>query len=443
MQPISGVSHNHHVKQLTLGPIHHVRGTIRLPGSKSLSNRVLLLAAQAHGTTRIHNLLDSDDTRRMRDALTALGVRITANADASQCSVEGNDGAFMHDAAQPVELYLGNAGTAVRPLTAALCLGRGRYVLRGDSRMHERPIADLTDALQQLGVDIEFLGKPGYLPLVINAAGFQGAAVTVRGDVSSQFLTALLMAAPLAAQALDIRVEGELVSKPYIQITLATLARFGVNVTHDDRLSQFRIEPTPLVSPGDFLVEGDASSATYLLAAAAIAGGPVRVEGIGRNSVQGDIAFVDVLAKMGADVRWGNDWVEVRRGGTNRLRAVDLDLNHITDAAMTVATAALFADGTTRIRNIWNWRVKETDRLSAMATELRKLGAQVEESNDSITITPPVRLRAATIDTYDDHRMAMAFSLAALGDAAITINDPDCVAKTFPEYFAVLASLCA
>ena len=430
------------MKQLTLGPIRHVRGTIRLPGSKSLSNRALLLAAMASGTTHIKNLLDSDDTRHMRTALTALGVLLT-NDDAGECIVTGNGGTFQHDGQPPIELYLGNAGTAVRPLTAALCLGRGDYVLRGDPRMHERPIADLTDALQQLGADIRFLETPGFLPLAIHATGLRGGTVTVRGDVSSQFLTALLMAAPLAQQPLDIHVEGELVSKPYIRITLASLAQFGTHVQHDDALSHFHVEPTALVSPGNFLVEGDASSATYLLAAAAIGGGPVRVEGIGKRSVQGDIAFVEVLAQMGADVRWGDDWVEVRRGGANRLRAVDLDLNHITDAAMTVATAALFADGTTRIRNVWNWRVKETDRLAAMATELRKLGATVVEGEDSLTITPPARLRAATIDTYEDHRIAMAFSLAALGDVAVTINDPDCVAKTFPDYFTVLAALTA
>ena len=437
------LQHRSIVKQLTLSPVRHVHGTVRLPGSKSLSNRALLLAAQARGTTCIHNLLDSDDTRRMREALIALGVRMQVNDDASECIVEGNGGAFSHDGEQAIELYLGNAGTAVRPLTAALSLGHGRFVLRGDARMHERPIGDLTDALQQLGVDIAFLAQAGFLPLAINAHGFNGGDVSVRGDVSSQFLTALLMAAPLASQALDIYVEGELVSKPYIKITLATLAAFGVQVAHDEALTHFHIEPTPLISPGDFLVEGDASSATYLLAAAAIAGGPVRVEGIGKQSVQGDIAFVDVLAKMGADVRWGDDWVEVRRGGNNRLHAIDMDLSHITDAAMTVATVALFADGTTRIRNIWNWRVKETDRISAMATELRKLGATVEEGHDSITITPPARLRTATIDTYNDHRVAMAFSLAALGDVGVTINDPDCVAKTFPDYFEVFAALCS
>ena len=431
------------MKQLTLAPIRHVRGSIRLPGSKSLSNRALLLAALARGTTRIHNLLDSDDTRRMREALAALGVMLEVDDAATECLVTGNAGPFSNINAAPLELYLGNAGTAVRPLTAALCLGRGRFLLRGDDRMHERPIADLTEALLERGVTIEFLHRPGYLPLVIHAAGLPGGDIAVRGDVSSQFLTALLMAAPLAMQPSDIRVVGQLVSKPYINITLATLEQFGVHIDHDAALTQFHIEPTPLVSPGNFLVEGDASSATYFLAAGAIAGGPVRVEGIGKRSVQGDIAFVDVLAQMGAEVRWGEDWVEVRRGRVNRLQAIDLDLNHIPDAAMTIATAALFADGTTRIRNIANWRVKETDRLSAMATELRKLGAHVDEGSDSIAITPPERLRTATIDTYDDHRMAMAFSLAALADVAVTINDPDCVAKTFPDYFSALAALCA
>ena len=430
----------------SLGPIQRVRGSVRLPGSKSLSNRMLLLAAMAEGETRLHNLLDSDDTRRMREALHTLGVQMRQETDSNGLAdvlhVQGLGGPFAHASEHDLELYLGNAGTAVRPLTAALCLGTGSYVLRGDARMHERPIRDLTDALAPLGVDIQFLAEPGYLPLRVRANGLPGGLVKVRGDVSSQFLTALLMAAPLARGPMRIEVEGELVSKPYINITLAALAQFAVHVEHDDALTWFAIDPTPLRSPGDVLVEGDASSATYFLAAAAIAGGPVRVHGLSRASVQGDIAFIEVLQAMGATVRWGDDWVEVERGGSNRLRAVDLDLNHIPDAAMTVVVAALFADGTTRVRNLWNLRVKETDRLTAMSTELRKLGATVEEGRDYLVITPPTRILPASIDTYDDHRMAMAFSLAALGSSAITINDPQCVAKTFPDYFEQFAQIC-
>ena len=408
---------------------------------------MLLLAAMADGETRLHNLLDSDDTRRMREALQALGVVMRSESPSAGqgevLHVQGLAGPFMRAASSDLELFLGNAGTAVRPLTAALCLGSGGYVLRGDPRMHERPIRDLTDALAPLGVDIQFLGEPGYLPLRIQATGLPGGLVKVRGDVSSQFLTALLMSAPLAQGPLRIEVEGELVSKPYINITLAALAQFGVQVQHDAALSWFAINPTPLHSPGDVLVEGDASSATYFLAAAAIAGGPVRVHGVSRTSVQGDIAFIEVLQAMGATVRWGEDWVEVERGGSNRLRAVDLYLNHIPDAAMTVVVAALFADGTTRVRNLWNLRVKETDRLAAMSTELRKLGATIEEGRDYLVITPPTRIRSASIDTYDDHRMAMAFSLAALGTTTITINDPQCVAKTFPDYFELFAQICS
>jgi 3-phosphoshikimate 1-carboxyvinyltransferase len=435
----------HAHRTLTLGPIRRVQGTVHLPGSKSLSNRTLLLAAMASGETAIDNLLDSDDTRRMREALAALGVvlRTEATPEGERLHVQGVGGPFVHTGDAPLELYLGNAGTAVRPLTAALCLGSGTFVLRGDARMHERPIGDLTDALLPLGVNIEFLGNPGYLPLRIEGTGLPGGTVRVRGDVSSQFLTALLMSAPLARAPMRIEVDGELVSKPYILITLASLAQFGVQVRHDDALSWFEIEPTALRSPGRARVEGDASSATYFLAAAAIAGGPVRVHGIDRSSVQGDVAFVDVLSAMGAKVSFGDGWVEVERGGSNRLRAVDLDLNHIPDAAMTVVVAALFADGTTRVRNLWNLRVKETDRLSAMTTELRKLGATVEEGRDYLVVTPPARLRSATIDTYDDHRMAMAFSLAALGDVPVTINDPDCVAKTFPDYFERFARICS
>jgi 3-phosphoshikimate 1-carboxyvinyltransferase len=335
------------------------------------------------------------------------------------------------------ELYLGMAGTAYRPLTAALCLGRGTFRLLGSTRMTERPIADLVDGLRALGASIDYLGNEGFPPLRVHGTGLRGGAVRMNGSVSSQFLTSLLMAAPLADGPVSVTIEGEQVSKPYLDITIDLMRRFGIRVTHD-HYRRFDVPTGRYRSPGTIDVEGDASAASYFLAAAAIRGGPVTVRGIGRDSVQGDVAFVDVLRAMGADVQVGTDFVAVRSAA---LRGLDLDLNAIPDAAMTVAVLALFAQGPTRIRNIANWRVKETDRLAAMATELRKLGAQVAEHADALAITPPARFTPARIETYGDHRMAMCFSLAALGGVPVTILDPGCVAKTFPDYFAVFASI--
>lgn len=423
------------MKSLTLNPIHHVEGVVKLPGSKSISNRILLLAALAEGTTRITNLLDSDDTRYMLDALVALDVGVSRNGDVAE--VIGKAGPLVTKDVER-ELYLGMAGTAYRPLTAALCLGRGTFNLMGSERMSERPIADLVDGLRPLGARIEYLGREGFPPLRVHGTGLRGGNVRMRGNVSSQFLTSLMMAAPLAETPVTVTIEGEQVSKPYLDITLNLMQRFGVRASHDE-YRRFDIPTGRYRSPGSMLVEGDASSATYFLAAAAIRGGPVRVQGIGRDSAQGDIAFVDVLRAMGAKVHVDDDFVEVSAA---RLRGVNLDLNAIPDAAMTVAVLALFADGTTRIRNIANWRVKETDRLAAMATELRKLGAHVTEGTDSIEVTPPKRFESAQIETYGDHRIAMCFSLAALGGVPVTLLDPDCVAKTFPDYFDVFASIC-
>lgn len=426
------------MQSLTLQPVHTASGQITLPGSKSLSNRILLLAALSRGTTKITNLLDSDDVRHMLTALHALGVQVNLSEDKTQCLVQGLGGAFqLVDTTELQTLFLGNAGTAMRPLTAALCASDGTFELTGEPRMYERPIADLVDALRQCGADVEYLGSEGFPPLRIHGHALKGGLVSIRGNVSSQFLTAMLMSAPLCQGDVTIQVEGELVSKPYIDITLDVMKRFGVVVTNNDYQS-FHIQAGQTYeSPGQIMVEGDASSASYFLAAAAIAGGPVRVYGAGSQSVQGDVKFAEVLAQMGADVHWGNDWIEVERPATARLRGVDVDLNHIPDAAMTIATTALFADGPTCIRNVYNWRVKETDRLSAMATELRKVGAAVEEGEDYIRIEPPLSIQSAAIDTYDDHRMAMCFSLASFGDSPITINDPGCTAKTFPTYFAL------
>ncbi|HQR20262.1 MAG TPA: 3-phosphoshikimate 1-carboxyvinyltransferase [Burkholderiaceae bacterium] len=422
---------------LTVDPIHHARGAVRLPGSKSISNRVLLLAALASGETRIDGLLDADDTRVMREALAALGVAFSQSGR-SLC-VGGRAGQFaVHEA----RLFLGNAGTAYRSLTAALAFSGGRYELDGVARMRERPVRDLVDALNSLGARIEYVGVPGYPPLRIQPARQLNADhVSVRGDVSSQFLTGLLMAAPLSApeDGLRVAVDGPLISRPYVDMTVALMERFGVKV--ERRGDAFLVPRLSYRSPGRIEVEGDASGASYFLALGAIAGGPVRVVGVGRGSVQGDVAFAEALQAMGAQCTLADGYIEASAPRAGRLRGVDLDLNHIPDAAMTLAVAALFADGPTTLRNIGSWRVKETDRIAAMATELRKLGATVEEGPDWLRVHPPLRVLEATVDTYDDHRMAMCLSLAAAGGQPVHVRDPKCVSKTFPDYFDALAGL--
>ena len=439
-----------HATSITLNPIHHMEGTINLPGSKSLSNRTLLLAALAHGTTNVTNLLDSDDIRHMLNALKHLGVQYSLSDDKSVCEVQGLGGAFQwHDG---LALFLGNAGTAMRPLAAALCLARedaspqNEVILTGEPRMKERPIQHLVDALLQAGADIRYLENEGYPPIAIRNTGLRGGTIKIDGSISSQFLTALLMAAPLTEGDSEIEIIGELVSKPYIDITLNMMKIFGVEVENQN-YQRFLVKgKQSYQSPGTFLVEGDASSASYFLAAGAIKG-KVKVTGIGKNSIQGDRLFADVLEKMGAKITWGEDFIEAEQAP---LHGVDMDMNHIPDAAMTIATTALFAEGETVIRNIYNWRVKETDRLTAMATELRKelqaeekqtelrkVGADVEEGEDFIRIQPLklTDFKAAEIETYNDHRMAMCFALVALSDTPITILDPDCTAKTFPTFF--------
>lgn len=424
------------MNHLKLDPIAKIDGEVNLPGSKSLSNRALLLAALAKGTSRITNLLESDDTRYMLSALQKLGVEYTLSEDKTECAIVGNSGAIFIEGMQ--ELFLGNAGTAMRPLCAALCLGRGSYLLTGEPRMKERPIGHLVDALRQVGADIRYIENEGYPPVQIEAKGISGGNVEIDGSISSQFLTALLMAAPMAQGDMTIHIIGELVSQPYIDITLHMMKLFGIEVLNEN-YKTFKIKGGQTYQAIEcYMVEGDASSASYFLAAAAIKGGSVKVTGIGKNSIQGDIRFVDVLEQMGAKVEWGDDFVLVSRG---ELHAIDMDFNHIPDAAMTIATTALFVEGTTVLRNIYNWRVKETDRLSAMATELRKVGARVEEGEDFLKITAPKVLRHAAIDTYDDHRMAMCFSLLALDPVSVTINDPECTAKTFPTYFEVLKKI--
>jgi 3-phosphoshikimate 1-carboxyvinyltransferase len=418
-----------------------VSGTVKLPGSKSISNRALLLAALASGETRLFDLLDSDDTRVMLDALRTLGIAV--KQDGAATVVAGAAGAFSVKSA---DLFLGNAGTAFRPLTATLALCGGDYRLSGVARMHERPIGDLVDALRGLGARIDYTGVEGYPPLHIEPATISaGGNVSVRGDVSSQFLSALLMALPLTGQRTTIAVEGDLISKPYVEITLNMMHCFGVEVARDGWAAFTIPAGAHYCSPGELWVEGDASSASYFLAAGAIGGGPVRVEGVGQASIQGDVRFAETLEQMGARIAMGENWIEASApsgsAAKKKLRPIDADFNHIPDAAMTIAVAALFADGPCTLRNIGSWRVKETDRIAAMATELRKLGATVEEGADFLRVTPPAALRPATIDTYDDHRMAMCFSLAALGGVKMRINDPQCVNKTFPEYFEVLAKI--
>ena len=438
------------IDYLDIAPLTAAGGTVHLPGSKSISNRVLLLAALSEGQTTVHDLLASDDTAVMLTALEQLGCRITQ--DGTTAVIDGLGGQL---AQRQAKLYLGNAGTAMRPLTAALALLGGDFELSGVPRMHERPIGDLVDALRQLGCRINYLGQDGFPPLHIQPGDFKlGAPIQVRGDVSSQFLTALLLALPLvASQPITLEVVGELISRPYIEITLNLLARFGINVQRDGwqrftipAVSQYR-------SPGSIHVEADASSASYFIALGAIAtravglndAQSITITGLDEGSIQGDIRFIDAARRMGAVIESGSNSLQIQRGAWP-LKAIDLDCNHIPDAAMTLAMMALYADGTSTLRNIASWRVKETDRLSAMACELKKLGATIEEGQDYLRITPPARAcdwRTAAFHTYDDHRMAMCMSLAAFNPAQLPIRilEPQCVAKTFPDYFEALFSV--
>ena len=431
--------------RLVLNPASRASGTLRLPGSKSISNRALLLAALAEGRSVLHGLLSSDDTDVMLGALRALGISVQEEGET--VVIQG----ARRFPVESAELFMGNAGTAIRPLTAALAVQGGDYTLSGVPRMHERPIGDLVDALRMLGARVDYLGNEGYPPLHIGRGQLDARRpIRVKGNVSSQFLTALLMAAPLVACALSadvmIEVEGELISKPYIQITLNLMDRFGVRVKRDG-WQRFTIPAGAAYrTPGDYSIEGDASSASYFMALGAIGGGTVRIEGAGANSIQGDMAFADVVRDMGADVTLHADAIEVRGirvAQGERLRSFDRDFNLIPDAAMTAAALALYADGPCTLRNIGSWRVKETDRIDAMHTELAKLGASVESGSDWLTVYPLASgaWKEAEIETYDDHRMAMCFSLAAFGGVPVTILDPACVGKTFPEYFTVYSSL--
>jgi len=426
------------MKCLDLPALNKAQGIIQLPGSKSISNRILLLAALAEGTTHVHDLLVSDDTSYMLKALGDLGVTITQTGEKSY-QIVGVNGCFS---VKQADLFLGNAGTAFRSLTAVLALAGGHYRLSGVARMHERPIGDLVDALRQVGADIIYSGNQGYPPLQINPMAFdhEEICLTVKGDVSSQFLSGLLLALPITGKKAMIDVSGVLISKPYVALTLAQMGKFGVIVEHDS-WQKFILPAHQFYSaPGDIRVEGDASSASYFLAAGVIGGGPVRVKGVGNESAQGDVRFTDALEEMGAHIRMGEYWIESSYPfpsiAKHPLYEINLDCNHIPDAAMTLAVVALFAKGTTVLRNIASWRLKETDRLVAMSNELQKLGAFIECGDDFLSITPPKNglNSGVAIDTYDDHRMAMCFSLAAFG-VPIRINNPGCVSKTFPDYF--------
>ncbi|KMZ58632.1 3-phosphoshikimate 1-carboxyvinyltransferase [Zostera marina] len=435
------------VEEIVLQPIKDISGTVSLPGSKSLSNRILLLAALAEGTTVLDNLLNSDDVQYMLAALKTLGLSVEDDSNIKRAIVEGCGGVFpVGKDPNEVSLFLGNAGTAMRPLTAAVTAagGNSRYILDGVPRMRERPIGDLVIGLKQLGADVDCMLGTDCPPVLVNAnGGLPGGKVKLSGSISSQYLTALLMASPLALGDVEIEIIDKLISVPYVEMTLKLMERFGVSVDHSDDWDRFFIKGGQKYrSPGNAYVEGDASTASYFLAGAAITGGTITVEGCGTTSLQGDVKFAEVLEKMGAKVTWTDNTVTVTgppRGSSGKhLKPVDVNMNKMPDVAMTLAVVALYADGPTTIRDVASWRVKETERMIAICTELRKLGATVEEGSDYCVITPPEKLNVTEIDTYDDHRMAMAFSLAACANVPVTIKDPGCTRKTFPDYFEVL-----
>ncbi|AKC60541.1 3-phosphoshikimate 1-carboxyvinyltransferase [Blochmannia endosymbiont of Camponotus (Colobopsis) obliquus] len=424
-------------RSIKLKPVKKVNGTINLPGSKSISNRALLLAAQAQGITKLTNLLDSDDVRYMLNALQKLGITYYLSSDCKTCEIQGIGGA-LHKTLRDNLLFLGNSGTSMRFLTAALCLQNNKIILTGEPRMQERPIGHLVNALRQGGSKIEYLQRKNYPPIQV-FGGYTGGSIIINGSISSQFLSAILMMAPLADNDSYIDVKGILVSKPYINTTISIMQQFGVEINHKDYRYFYVRGKRYYRSPGKYEIEGDASSASYFLAAAAICGGPVKVIGINKNSIQGDIHFANILQRMGAIINWGSNYIECIRGTLN---SVDIDMNSTPDIAMTVAVTALFTKtGTTTLRNIYNWRIKETDRLKAMANELRKVGAIVFEGSDYLSLTPPSKITYAEINTYNDHRMAMCFALLALSESGVTIIEPECVNKTFPCFFEEYSKL--
>ncbi|VFP83689.1 3-phosphoshikimate 1-carboxyvinyltransferase [Buchnera aphidicola] len=422
---------------ITLKPVNYINGELNLPGSKSISNRVLLLSALSSGQTVIKNLLYSDDVKYMLNALSQLGIKYHLNKNKMECIIQGVSGSLY--VKKKITLYLGNAGTAMRPLLAALSLKNNQIILTGDTRMQERPISHLVESLRLGGAIIDYTNKIGYPPLYIQG-GFKGGEITVDGTISSQFLSSLLMLAPLAELDTTIIIKDILVSQPYINLTIKLMENFGITVKISDNYKYFYIKGNQkYISPKDYLVESDISSSTYFLAAAAIKGGHVKINNIKKNSIQGDIAFINVLERMGATIIWKGNSLICKR---NNLFGITMDCNHIPDAAMTIAMLGLFSDQLVYIKNIYNWRVKETDRLYAMTTELRKIGANVQEGKDFIVIHPVKKFLHATIDTYNDHRIAMCFSLIALSGVPVTLLNPTCVNKTFPSFFEKFHSIC-
>jgi 3-phosphoshikimate 1-carboxyvinyltransferase len=423
------------MEKLLLKQVKRINGEISLPGSKSISNRALLMSALGSGKLTLTNLLESNDVDRMCEALQQLGLDLSRDLENRTASLTGCGGPLPNG---DFDLYLENAGTAVRSMTAAVCLSEGNYRIDGNARMRERPIKHLTDALTPLGADITYEKAPDCPPLQIKANGLQGGITKVDGSVSSQYLTALLIAAPYAKEDVKVDIIGDLTSKPYIDMTINLMEKYGVHVENNN-FQSFSIKAGQKYSnPETFFIEGDASTASYFLGAAAI-NGHAKVTGCGKNSIQGEAGFASVMEMMGAEVNYGENFIEVRSNG--KLKGIDIDMNTMTDTGMTLAVVAMFAEGKTAIRNIYNWRVKETERIKAVAAELRKAGADVEEGHDFIIITPPEKIHSAEIETYDDHRMAMAFSLLSMGSDDITILDPGCTSKTFPTYFDVWNSV--
>ena len=412
-----------------------VNANIDVPGSKSYTNRALLIAALAHGESRLTGALFSDDTRHMAGSLRTLGIGVQGDEAACAFTVAGTGGRIPVPKA---DLTIGNSGTAARFLTAYLGLGRGTYTLDGNPRMRQRPIQDLLDGLRPLGVDVESKENTGCPPVLVNASGIRGGRTFMPGDRSSQYFTALLLVAPYAEQDVEIRVQGDLVSKPYINITLNIMRDFGVEVSNDG-YNTFRVHAGQRYRPQHYRVEPDASNASYFFAAAALTGGRVKVRGLTGSSAQGDVGFVDILERMGCRVRKDGDGIEVR--GPQKLAGIDIDLNGMTDTVQTLCAIAPFASGPVTVRNVAHMRIKETDRIAALETELGKLGARVAARPDGLTVHPADRIRPAELDTYDDHRMAMSLSLVGLAAPGIVIRDPDCVNKTFPTYFDLLNRL--
>ncbi len=423
--------------RLTIQPAADVSASIRPPGSKSITNRALICAALGSQTTQLHGCLQSDDTQVMVESLQRVGVKIQSSDDGKELTVHGCNGRFPIDQA---DLFVGNSGTSMRFLTAALTVGNGTYRLDGVPRMRQRPIGHLLGALNDLGCDAQGDSQSGFPPVVVHARGIEGGTAEIPGDISSQFLSGLLMAAPYARNDVTLEVVDQLVSIPYVHMTLAVMKSFGVEAQVDENLSRFQIAGRQAYGGGEnYQVEPDASAASYFWGAAAITGGTVEVEGLSFRALQGDVQFCRCLAQMGCDVEETEAGIRVR--GTDQLRGIDVDMNPISDTVQTLAAVALFAAGPTIIRGVAHIRHKETDRIGDLARELRRLGAQVDEMADGLRITPGP-LRAAEVQTYDDHRMAMSLALVGLRHPGVTILDPGCTSKTYPQFFDDLDRIC-